>query len=157
MKKLEIILLMLLLLSGQAHSTELVGGLFFHDTGNLFGGTKTERGIDLGIEVLFGEGLVRPNAGFTVSMSGETSKAYAGIVIGSIDQKIFGRLSIGAAAHINAVRELGSVLLIRLALELGYSFGDHSLSFVWDHISNADLNDQNAGLDIAGFRYGHKF
>jgi hypothetical protein len=157
MKKIIIILIILFAISSQAQATDVVTGVFLHDAANFFGCSKTEGGFDIGVEAIFGKGVIRPNAGFTINARGETSKAYAGLVLGTTRPGFFASFAVGGAVQVNNVRKLGSVLLFRLALEVGYTVEGHRVSIILDHISNADLADQNAGLDILGIRYGYKF
>lgn len=50
---------------------------------------------------------------------------------------------------------LGSRVLFRESLEIGYRFADiHSVSIFGSHLSNAGLADDNDGLDFVGIRYG---
>ena len=73
--------------------------------------------------------------------------------------------SLGGSAHNGKLdttdpdrKSLGSPVLFRESLELGYRFAEvHSLSVMLDHISNADLADRNEGLDTLGIRCGLKF
>lgn len=138
-------------------ATDVIVGLHYHDVNNLFSGRKTERGVDLGLEVLLSDGVVRPHLGFTLNSNRETSKIYSGVTLGTTRPGVFACLSVGGAIHFNSVRHLGSKVLIRLTTEVGYSFGHSRVSFILDHISNADLFESNDGLDIVGFRYGWRF
>ena len=57
-------------------------------------------------------------------------------------------------------KELGSNLLFREAVELGWNFyGKDSISLRFDHISNANLwgEDANEGLDTFGIVYSYRF
>ncbi len=156
-KILLAIIILLSLLSSQAQAVDLVTGIFLHDVANFFGFTKTEGGLDLGIEAIFGEGIIRPIAGLMINARGETSKAYAGFTLGTKSPGVFVSLSLGGAVQVNSIRKLGSSVLFRLAAEIGYSIEGHRISLILDHISNANLADQNAGLDVLGVRYGYRF
>ncbi len=156
-KILLAIIILLSLLSSQAQAVDLVTGIFLHDVANFFGFTKTEGGLDLGIEAIFGEGIIRPIAGLMINARGETSKAYAGFVLTTTKSGPFASFGIGGAIQVNSVRKLGSKLLFRLALEAGCSIEGHRVSLIWDHISNGNLAEHNAGLDILGIRYGYAF
>jgi hypothetical protein len=55
-------------------------------------------------------------------------------------------------------KSLGSRVLLRIPLEIGYSMTDHyEISILFDHISNAYLADPNEGLDTLGLRFGYRF
>jgi hypothetical protein len=72
---------------------------------------------------------------------------------------------VGAAVHDGNLDErerhqkrLGSRVLFRIPVEIGYAFGaHHRLMFAFDHVSNAGLADPNQGLDTVGVRYGYRF
>jgi len=156
MKKI-LLMIGLLFLPVLVCATDMVVGLHYHDVNNLFSGRKVERGADLGLEVLLGDGVVRPHLGFTSNSNRETSKIYSGITFSTTRPGVFVCLSVGGGIHFNSVRHLGSKVLIRLSTEVGYSFDNSRVSLILDHISNADLFENNDGLDIIGFRYGWRF
>lgn len=55
-------------------------------------------------------------------------------------------------------KELGSRVLFRQALEIGYDLDDQwSASVYFSHISNASLADENEGLNNLGLRIGFRF
>jgi hypothetical protein len=70
--------------------------------------------------------------------------------------------SLGAGVHDGELRDepvleerdLGSRVLFYLGLDVGWRFGRHALYLHADHMSNADLEDNNEGLDTIGIRYG---
>lgn len=155
--KTLLIIIVILIFSSQAQATDVLIGIYLHDMANLFGFTKTEGGLDLGIEAVFGKGIIRPNAGFTINARGETSKAYAGLVLGTTKPGPFASFAFGGAIQVNSIRRLGSRVLFRLAIEIGYSLEGHRISLIWDHISNGNLAEHNAGLDIFGIRLGYAF
>ena len=74
-------------------------------------------------------------------------------------------LSLGLSVHDGPLhgnrateKQLGLRVLFREAIELGWHFdARHSLSVIYDHISNAGLNDDNDGLETIGLRYGFRF
>jgi lipid A 3-O-deacylase len=168
------------LLASSAGATTLVdevrAGVFYHDAG-IFGSRK-EEGADLNLELRFvsPEFLAaiwspRPHLGVHGSLAGDTSQLYFGLTwsfmlwrTGGADG-LFLDASLGGAAHngeldpVRADRKaLGSRVLFRESLELGYRFGEvHSISVMLDHVSNANLADHNEGLDNLGVRYGLKF
>jgi hypothetical protein len=153
--------------------SEIRVGVVKHDVDNLWSGTSKENGIGYNLEIIFGRphfsflsGLVRPNLGVTINDSGDTSKLYAGL-LWELETKygIFIDLGIGAAVHNgklqtsdNNKKELGSRVLFRIPIEIGYALNaHHRISIAFDHISNAYLANPNAGLDTLGIRYGYRF
>ena len=53
---------------------------------------------------------------------------------------------------------LGTRVLFRIPFELGYQItARHSLSLLFDHVSNAGLASSNEGMDTIGVRYGYSF
>ena len=56
-------------------------------------------------------------------------------------------------------KQLGSPVLFREALELGWNFyGPHSVSILLDHVSHGTMfNRKNEGLDDLGVRYSYRF
>ena len=151
---------------------EIKTGVVAHDVG--FFGTQKEEGLDSTFEFLFRKidynlfwlGKPRPHIGATVNMGGDTSQAYAGFT-----KRMFFNFSWGLTYHNgdkihspNHVqtdkKELGSSLLFREAIEIGWNFyGKDSISLRLDHISNANLwgEDSNEGLDTFGIIYSYRF
>ncbi len=157
MKHLTAILILFLPLALQA--SEIRTGVLFHDAGEIWGNTRKEIGADLNYEVIFGEGFFRPNLGVSFSFRGYTSKIYAGCVMEPQIGPVFVSLAFGGALHngeihSREVKSLGSRVLFRVAAEVGFYSGSHSLSIILDHISNAGLGEWNDGLDILGIRFG---
>ena len=152
---------------------ELRLGALTHDIDNLWAHARKEHGTDINIEFVFaqplfelGPGVVRPNIGASLNSSGDTSKAYAGVVWQvEHDSGWFFETGVGAAIHTGETdarrpnqKRLGSRLLFRIPLEAGYSPDDkHRISMMFDHISNAYLASPNEGLDTLGLRYGYRF
>ena len=148
-------LFLLLITSGLAHEVRI--GLLVHDVAPLFGANKVEGGFDLNGEFIFGKGIVRPLCGVAINSQGETSRVYTGLVFDVVHSRSFVSLGLGGAVQVNSVRDLGSTLLFRLSCEVGYMWGKHGVSILFDHISNANLASSNAGLDTLGVRYGYRF
>lgn len=163
--------------------SELRGGILSHDFP--LGGHHKEGGIDGNFEVLFTSPAIlepilrpRPILGLSVNSAGKTSYGYGGLtwgvrfaprLFGDADP-IFATGSLGGAAHNGSIdirgnlpkaatnKSLGSTVLFREALELGYEFVPHnSISVVLDHISNARLAKRNEGITNLGMRYGIRF
>lgn len=126
----------------------------------------------------------RPIFGVNINSEGATSMAYAGLDWSyQFDFGLFVEGSFGFAAHngelstpldadgglcsggpprwgcVDHRSSLGSRILFRESLELGYRFaGGHGLSAHVSHISNGSiLADTNGGLDVAGIRYSYRF
>ena len=70
-----------------------------------------------------------------------------------------GSVNDGKISTTNPARKsLGSHVLFKEGLDLGYQFNDViSLAAFVDHISNAGLANRNEGLTSAGMRVGYKF
>lgn len=156
--------------------SEVRGGVLAHDLEFL--GQGREGGVDLNAEALFvSPGFLeavlapRPHLGISVNTAGDTSQLYAGLtwrhvpfggpvwLAGSVggtlhDGEITG--IVGKAPRDRA--ELGSRVLFRLAAEIGFDVTRRiSVSLVYEHASNANLADENAGLNNAGVRLGWRF
>ena len=91
----------------------------------------------------------------SVNTAGDTSFAAAGLEY-TLGDKWFIRPALGLAihdGHINGDRnelKLGSRALIYTRADLGHDFGNWSLAFRVEHLSNANLGDPNNGLDNYG-------
>jgi hypothetical protein len=158
-------------LGGWIH--ELRAGVAAHDVSGLWSGYREESGADWSAELtLLRNGLVlplgavRPNLGIAINDHGDTNKVYAG-ALWEIESSIgvFFATGVGAAVHDGYLdkrepdrKRLGSRVLFRIPIEIGYAFGaHHRLMFAFDHVSNAGLADPNPGLDTVGVRYGYRF
>jgi len=153
-------------------------GVLAHDIG-LFGG-NAEDGVDLNAETRFGSPSFlrwafspRPHLGVSINTSGATSQVYFGLTwTATLFRDVFVRgdglfveLGLGGAVHDGKIdtqrvdrKSLGSRVLFRESLELGWAFTpSQSISFMLDHMSNANLAERNEGLDNFGVRYGLKF
>jgi len=155
---------------------EVRGGVFYHDAGVF--GTHKEDGVDLNLELRFVSPEFlraiwspRPHLGVQANLAGNTSQLYFGVTWSlmlwqtSGADGLFLDASLGGSTHNGKLdtddpdrKSLGSRVLFRESLELGYRFAEiHSLSVMLDHVSNANLADRNEGLDTLGVRYGLKF
>lgn len=148
-------------------------GIAHHDSG-VFGRNK-EDGPDIALQARFQPftgGLwdkiwrPRPHVGLNVNTRGDTSSVYAGLTWQwDFWSRAFVSFDFGAALHDGKLstdkpgrKELGSRILFREALELGYRIDSHNtLSLRLDHMSNAKLADNNEGLDTVGLIYGYRF
>ena len=164
--------------SGGKILDELKLGVLDHDI--TLGGRAVESGADLNAEILFASpdflgflGGPRPHLGVAVNTDGNTDQAYFGLtwdwtpikhIVGQSDGLTLSG-SLGGAlqdGYIDSApsgrKKLGSVILFREAVELGYQLTPaNSISIIVDHISNANLGNHNAGITSAGARFGIKF
>jgi lipid A 3-O-deacylase len=147
-----------------------LGGLV-HDQGPF--SRNEEDGFDANIEVLFVSPKFleivwspRPHIGGNINSEGDTSQAYIGLTWEwSFWGGWFAGFSLGGAIHDGKLttlridrKELGCRILFRESVEGGYRFGGrHSISGFLDHISNANICDNNEGLENYGIRYGYRF
>jgi hypothetical protein len=151
---------------------ELKAGVLAHDVPDLWSGFELEHGVDINAEVLLGPGLpflggaIRPAIGGSVNTAGFTSKGY-------IDARwqfdwacgVFFATGVGAAIHDGQLtpidpdrKALGSRVLFHVPVELGYHLDEHnSISVYFEHMSNANTQRYNEGLDDIGVRYGYRF
>ena len=148
--------------------SELRFGVLAHDPG-LFGDSK-EDGIDLNAEAYFqdlewlgGEWDVRPSFGASLNLSGDTSKIYAALnVTGPLAGPVFVEAGAGLALHTGELetadpdrKELGSRVLFHLSASAGVMVTETvSVSAFVDHVSNANLADENEGYETVGIRVG---
>ena len=147
-------------------------GSMAHDAG--LTGETYEGGTDTNAEILFAQipqtidilGTPQPHLGLTINNAGATSQAYTGLTwTVPITKTMFSNISLGGAAHNGQLatrridqKGLGSRLLFRVALELGFRLSEnHHISIIIDHVSNAGLADINEGLDTIGIRFGYTF
>ncbi len=115
----------------------------------------------------------RPHLGFEVNASGYTNQFYLGGTwtwvllrpqLTSADALEFG-ISFGPSfndglirAHQPDRKSLGSHVLFRESLELGYRFAPpYAVSLFFDHVSNGGLAKENQSINNAGMRFGIKF
>lgn len=173
MKHIGSLSLVLALISvpAQAEMSELRLGVLNHDISFL--GHGKEGGVDINAEALFHSPdflkpiwAPRPHVGVSVNSRGDTSQAYAGLTwTYEPIQKVFIEFSFGGSVHNGELntwdadkKSLGSRVLFRESLSLGYRFDDHnSLSVAFDHESNANFASSNEGLNNLGLRWGYRF
>ena len=146
-------------------------GALRHDAG-VFGNHK-EGGVDGNAEFLFTSPALleiiwapRPHVGMSLNSRDNTDQIYAGLTWSfDITGNLFAEFSEGGSVNNGYLdksnldrKALGSHLLFRESLSLGWRFDDHSdLSVMLDHISNAHLARYNGGMDGLGLRYGYRF
>lgn len=169
--------------------SEIKAGVFWHDFARDAGKQAEENTVDLNGEILFGPFKLadtgsaigdwlltwRPHLGGSVNTAGKTSLGYAGITweyqwtsgpffefafgFAAHDGQLTGRRSAGGALIPGGRPNLGSPVLFREGLDLGYRFqGGHSVAAHISHISNAGwLAKENDGMNFMGLRYGYRF
>ena len=153
--------------------SEIRLGIFDHniETGN------SEEGVDVNIEVLFGpsqtryhtpffDRLLRPSQhlGISVNLEDDTNVAYAGLTwtLFRTDFMFF-QGSFGGAVHDGSLKDLvdasyGCRLNFRSSGSLGFNLASNWLLLLSiNHMSNANLCDENRGLTNAGVRLGYRF
>lgn len=157
--------------------TEVLVGVLDHDTGVI--SDDTEGGANLTAELRFkplGGAFFdflrspRPHIGFNLNDSGNTSALYSGLTwLWPFGNRYFFGVAFGGAVHDGTLetddrrkrrnnKQLGCRVLFREAVELGFTFlKRHALSIRFDHLSNANLCDENEGLDTVGLVYGYRF
>ena len=107
-------------------------------------------GLDIGAEVVFGIKIVKPVIGIDIN------KIYAGFHFESLGTRLFANLSLGGGINFTS-RDLGTTLLFRASVGIGYRLDRHRISIIFDHVSNGDLVSYNPGLNVYGIRYGYQF
>jgi lipid A 3-O-deacylase len=152
--------------------SEARAGFLIHDAG-VFGGRK-EKSEDVDLELLFTSPesfdfmwSPRPIVGVHINDSNDTNQLFAGLVWEWWFWKpLYIDFSFGLAVHDGAIdteelgrKSLGSRVLFREALELGWNFyGGHDIGVMLDHVSHGNLlGSRNEGLDTLGVHYGYRF
>ncbi len=142
------------------------GGVLAHSTGLISSGM--ESGVDLHAELLYKDKLFNayPAVGTDVSLNGDTSFLYTTLVWEDrfLKQLLLG-ISFGLAVHDGELdtgspdrRQLGSRVLIRGAIDIGYFVCEHvAVSFVYAHYSHTGIKERNQGNDNIGFRASYYF
>ncbi|MBX9634476.1 MAG: acyloxyacyl hydrolase [Magnetospirillum sp.] len=165
------LLFVLAAVPAQAGVSEIRLGIFSHDIGFL--GHSKEGGVDANGEVLLDSPKFliplwapRPHFGVSLNTQGDTSQAYGGLTWTFEPTRwFFVDFSLGGAVHNGELdfsatyrKELGSRVLFRESLSLGYRIDAHnSISVAFDHESNARLAEHNEGLNNLGVRWGYRF
>jgi hypothetical protein len=160
MKRILVLLCLVLLAPIGVEAIEVRTGILIHDVAPLFGVTKVEGGVDLNGEFIFGKGFFRPLVGMSINSQMDTSCVYSGGACSLVSNRGFLDFGVGVAAHVNSKRALGSTFLFRLSVEIGYMWGRHGVSILFDHQSNGAgffwWDIPNAGIDSLGIRYVFK-
>ncbi|NQU70208.1 MAG: acyloxyacyl hydrolase [Rhodospirillales bacterium] len=181
--------------SRQSMISELIGGVWSHDTGEI---NEESDSWDFNGEIIFHKVRLfeasnrflkflaepRPVIGGSINSQGKTHTVYTGFSwakqfqnglffnfvlggtyhTGNLEQAARqcaageGCALAGNRAYIDA-REptLGSAVLFREGLDLGYRLGAHGVSIFASHISNAGLDNDNDGINFVGMRYSFAF
>jgi len=161
---------------------EIRVGVYKHDASIL--GHQKERGEDINVEILFTSPVVlekiaspRPNLGGLVNTAGQTDQLYTGLtwtwdflqdvltggdgfyLEGTLGISLHnGNISVSEPADTQQDKSLGSRVLFREDVDIGYRFTPRwSLAISYNHISNANLAKRNEGLNDFGVRVGFKF
>ncbi len=95
----------------------------------------------------------------SINSAGDTSYIYSGgLLEWDGGSGWFFDAGVGLSMNDRKGKDLGSNLLLRLALEVGHDiYQCHRISLIMDHISNANTADPNPGIDNIGLRYGYLF
>jgi len=152
---------------------ELRAGVLAHDVDHLWSRSRNEEGVVVNSEIVFAHrglpllfGRLRPHLGSSINTVRDTSQFYAGALLEwEHDSGLFAGMGLGGAVHDGKTdtrkkdrKELGSRVLFRVSLDLGFSvWHHHRLMLSFAHISNAYLASPNEGLDTLGVRYGFRF
>jgi len=98
------------------------------------------------------------NGGLWKSTDGGTSLVYTGLTWDVfLTQRLFVEGSFGGAIHDGDDHQFGCTVDFRESGSVGLMFGKHwELMATVDHMSNADLCDENRGLTTVGLRLGRK-
>jgi lipid A 3-O-deacylase len=171
--------------SGVAHAqdvespfmSELRVGVLAHDRAPIV--DNSESGTDLNVELLFRSprgfavlGAPRPHVGVTLASEG-TSYAYAGLVWeGDFASRWFWTGAFGIAAHdgdplskdeqdaveFETEKALGCRMNFHVGAGVGYRLTRRwNLGIQYEHLSNANLCQDNEGLENIGLRVGYMF
>jgi len=159
--------------SGGGLVSELKLGALYHDVPGLWSGFSLEKPtVDGNVEIDFrpiyqGASMsLLPALGATINPDGDTSHVYADIRWKlSPNPMWYVTFGFGAAFHNGFIettdpyrKALGSRLLFHPSLEVGINLDQHdSLSIYFEHMSNADTQTYNEGMDDLGVRYGYHF
>ena len=161
--------------------SELRAGVMFHDVYGGFLPFDTSAYNfgnleDVSFDVLFTSpdidafrwiGAPRPNLGATLNLAGKESLAHLGLTwqLPLFDTPLYLEGTLGAAIHNGALtgatppmRNLGCRVNFYESVGVGANLGDNfTATLLYEHTSNADLCDANAGLSNFGLKVGYRF
>ena len=148
-------------------------GMLAHDVDLDWANDREEDGVDYNLEVVFNQiplefwqGKFHPNMGISVNDRGNTSKVYAGMLWRrALTDRVTFSSGLSLVLHdgetnqkVEGSKRLGSRMLFRIPLELGYDFNNsNSVAIVLEHTSNASIDFPNEGMDSLGVRYQYRF
>jgi hypothetical protein len=127
---------------------------------------------DINLEVLLGRfgpqyqnelwnHFLRPRLHFggSISTNGGTNLAYAGLTWEIfLTRRLFVEGSFGGAIHDGPDDDFGCSVNFRESASVGVMLSNRwSIMATVDHMSNANLRDENRGLTTVGLRFGRKF
>jgi len=127
---------------------------------------------DINVEVLFGRFgpeyqssvlnyFLRPrlDIGTSISTDGDTSEFYAGLTWDVfLTRRLFLEGSAGGALHPGDDRDFGCTANFRESGSVGVMLSERwDILATVDHMSNANLCDENRGLTDVGIRFGRKW
>lgn len=157
---------------GTFRVTELVFGISAHDIGAF--GRHKESGENINVELRFTPldwSIWRviyepqPHIGLHINSDNNTNQLYIGAGwVFDLTSEVYLTGTLGISLHDGKTsttsldrKELGSNLLFRESLEIGYKLSEiHAFSIYLDHISNAGIAENNEGLDTSGLRYSYR-
>lgn len=178
--------LILLLLFISCSASELRVGLFLHDVDNLWCRNSKESGTDLCIEYVSDPSFLdlkyvtgiflnnhnTTNAVYTYAKRDfDISNFYFSIGVGltlhdgitqttnQIQQILVFNNKVILINHVtnNNEKQLGSRILLRLPIEIGYRYKNYSVAVCFTHMSNAYTYNPNEGMDFVGVKVGCSF
>jgi hypothetical protein len=127
---------------------------------------------DINLEILLGRfgpqyqstlwnHFLRPRLHFggSISTDGGTNLAYAGLTWEVfLTRRLFVEASFGGAVHDGSDDDYGCSVNFRESASIGVMLSDRwDIMATVDHMSNANLRDENRGLTMVGLRLGRKF
>jgi hypothetical protein len=127
---------------------------------------------DINLEILLGRfgpqyhnalwnHFLRPRLHFggSISTNGGTNLAYAGLTWEVfLTRRLFVEASFGGAVHDGSDDDFGCSVNFRESASIGVMLSDRwDIVATVDHMSNANLRDENRGLTMVGLRLGRKF
>ena len=105
--------------------------------------------------------FLRPqlDIGTSISTDGDTSEVYTGLTWDVfLTRRLFLEGSAGAALHPGDDRDFGCTANFRESGSVGIMLSERwAMLATVDHMSNADLCDENRGLTDVGIRFGRKW
>ncbi|MBN8511860.1 MAG: acyloxyacyl hydrolase [Rickettsiales bacterium] len=157
-----------ILFANTASAEEIKIGISQHDFDRKLG-NRIEKGKNINIEFLANnvDSLLngRPHIGISMNNQGYTSNFYSGVTWTFnklnpfyVEASLGVSLNNGVKKTSNKQRPIGSNLLFRESISIGYNISDsYNVSLMVDHISSADIAKPNPGLTDIGIRIGYKF